>query len=553
MKRFAVFLILLALFPLTQCSDDNPVDTGQDPIIDPTAADSIASAGFGDLGDSLSALGDRPADELKNADFGAMRDLFEEALTHEGNNPIAHLGLAIVEILELNYNEDVWAIIDSMDSWIGSDSTVPPEPGPSEQNRHRTLLGRQFSMLVEIPFSFNVSMATAFPTNVSLSKIQQIVATDVMPALGRSLGHLATVESDVNTEVRILVDDNGVEEFIKIDLGEIYLFDASVRALRAAFGMVIAYDADLFGPDGTYNWLDEVRDLDDDGEYMWCGVPEIVVGDPYDDLNLYWDHGGNEAKIDSIVIRVLHHNYANRTSFLRLRDGAGSMQAARQDLLGTLDKLDASVHFIRNIRQNENEENVIKLTDLTDLDSDINPLDPDVPNFAKNFDKVEDVVDFVRSLLSGTVEFTEELGPNRVSFTWQMNLGGWLNSPVTDLKSLLPYHRFMLPSGAWINVSQVMNSNYDNMGATWENYVLNNDVCEWVVLSNIGIVSYYDINRDIDIDSFIELLDGPNGNVIDPQTMRFPYLPDYTLNDLFPDMSSRDRWLSLVDILDPQI
>jgi hypothetical protein len=32
-----------------------------------------------------------------------------------------------------------------------------------------------------------------------------------------------------------------------------------------------------------------------------------------------------------------------------------------------------------------------------------------------------------------------------------------------------------------------------------------------------------------------------------------PYFPDYTFNGLFPDMASRQRWLDLLDILDPQV
>jgi hypothetical protein len=34
---------------------------------------------------------------------------------------------------------------------------------------------------------------------------------------------------------------------------------------------------------------------------------------------------------------------------------------------------------------------------------------------------------------------------------------------------------------------------------------------------------------------------------------RLPYFPDYTMNQLFPDMVLRQRWLDLIDILDPPV
>ncbi|MEE9269925.1 MAG: hypothetical protein V3V49_06655 [Candidatus Krumholzibacteria bacterium] len=547
MKKLSTFLICLAIFPLVQCSD-NPVDEGTIVIIDQSKADSIASNAFEALGDSIQALEDKSTEELKNTRFDDTRRQFQNALSFDPRNAIAHVGLAILEIVELNYDTDIWAVIDSMERWTDEGPTPPPT---SARDRHRMLIGRQFSLLVEIPFALNVHAAASFPSNVTLAKIQAIIRDTVIPALDRSINHLETAEADIDAAIRILIDDSGVQEYIKIDLGEIFLFDASVRALRAGFGMVIAYDADLFGPDGTYDWIDHVRYLEDHRFGLYCAKAEVIPGSPFDELKLVTEHGFADAQIDSILLLVLYHNLENRPAFLTLRDSGKSMREAHQNFLMTVNKLDASANFIRNVRQNENEENVVKLADLTDLDSELDPTDPDIPNFAKDFNRVEDVLDFVRDLLNGPVDFSEQLGANDITFSWTMNLNAWFTAPVTDWKALLPYYRFVIPAGNWIDVNQTLVFEYDNGGFGWTGFVLVDDFCTYTTIPNIGIVRQYSRRYDVDDGSILELLDGPGGNVIDVNLERFPYFPDYTFNGLFPDMDTRDRWLTLVDILDP--
>ena len=543
-----VSLILLTLVFFVQCSD-NPVDEEACcSDFDPTVIDSIATSVFEDLGEVVADLGDMDTEDLRNQRFDEQRTEFGKVIVDDPNNAIAHLGLAIIELLELNYDEDIWEMIDSLDSWFdnGDSDGGPGPPPPGSVDRHHTLIGRQFELLVEIPMTMSYQMVADFPPNVTANNIQTIIEDKVIPALDRAIGNITTVENDTDTAIRIGVDFGDGVEYVIIDLGEIYLFDASLRALRAAFGVAIAYDVDLFGPDGTYDWLSEVRDLEDDGGFQGCASYEVIPAGGMNDINLYYEYGRGDAMADSILTVVLHHNLENRTSFLSLRNGGTPMTNAGTDILGTVQKLEASANFIRNIRNDTSSEHVIKLTDLTDLDSELD--DPDKPNFAKDFNTVEDVLGFVRDVFSGEVPFTEELGPRSIEYTWKMDLSVLFNSPVQDWNSLLPYHSWDIPQGSWITVTTNPGWVENWGGQDIDFWVFQDGACQMVMFSNVGWVrEFYSDYHSIDIGDML-ILEDPDGLEIDPDN-EFPYFPDYTLNGLFPDMT-RIEWENLMDILE---
>jgi hypothetical protein len=221
---------------------------------------------------------------------------------------------------------------------------------------------------------------------------------------------------------------------------------------------------------------------------------------------------------------------------------------AHADLLGVLDRLESAATFIRN-RPHETEENVIKLADLTDLDSDLG--DPEGPNFAQGWTRIEDVIDFVRDLLSGPMAFNEDLGPNEIPYSFTVDVSALFDSPVGDWNDLLPYHRWNLPAGAWLNVDSVSTWSFDNGGYQWWELVrYGPGSCRYVDWPQVNQVSFRTTSWSFDSGSVLDLLDGPGGSPIDLDVVRFPYFPDYTFNGLFPNMARAD-WLDLIDILDP--
>lgn len=544
-RSLAVGVILTAALVWFGCGDDTvaPPTGGHTPK---TTCDSIATAWFSNLGDTLEALGDRSDEEIRNTRFNDIRAGFQQALSCDAGNAIASLGLSIIELLELNYDEDLWALVDSIDAWGGGGIVLPPFSLASE-DRHRTLVGRQFELMVEVPAVMAFRMAS-IPPNITIGNMQQIIEDAVIPRINAAINRISAVERLSNPRFEICIDSDGMQECAVIDKGEILVFSASLRALRSAFRCMTAYDVDMFAPDGTYGWIEDFLSLAFSyPPYYWCASDyEVIEMGAIDDLNIYYEDLYSEslAQMDSIVVRVLHHNFANRSEFLGLRDQGQALAAAHADILATMDKLDAAATFIRN-RTDESEDNIIKLADLTGLDAELG--DPYGPNFAKSWTRVEDVFGFVDDLMSGPMEFTEEISPG-VPYTWTMDLGNLFTSPVQNWKNLLPYHEWNLPAGDWITDQVILQNQWNNGGNDyWLDYYVSEDFCDYIVLPNIGIVSTYSRYWRFDDDTILLLLDGPGGNTIDPSVV-FPYFPDYTLGGLFPEMD-REAWIDFMALV----
>lgn len=546
-RLFGGLALVLLCLPFFAC-EENAVDGGANGGgANPTLADSLAAVAFQGLGEELVWLERLTQSELRNYRFDDHRDAFDAALAEQSDNAIAHLGLSILEVLELNYDADLWTVIDSMHSWPwtpgpGYGSTAPGGEAP---DRHHSIVGRQFQLMVSVPMSMQMETVTATPpANLTLANIQNLIRDKVIPALDRAVAHLDVVERSTDTEILFQVGGGGTSEWIIIDLGEILVFSASIRALRAGFAMATAYDMDLFGPDGTYAWVDDITSLGDVWD-PWCTTSySIVENPPYIDLILeeHDRYSWVRAMEDSIVNRVLHHNFENRGAFLSLRDDGQSLRKAQQDLVGVMDRLDGAVTFIRN-RPNESEQNVIKLADLTDLDAGLGG--PSVPNFAKNWSRVEDVLAFVREVLSGPVTFTEDIGPSRTSYTWTMNLSVMFTRPVADWNDLLPLHEWNLPAGPWIARNRRLAYSFPTGNGYYGFYAWNGSFCDWVEFSNVGTVEIYRTQWEMYPDA-LQLVD-PTGMPIDPN-LEFPYFLDYSFNGLFPEMN-RSAWINLMSIL----
>lgn len=539
MKRWYALFILLSTSILLQCAEDDGV-TPTPPT--PGRCDSLATHWFQEMIGTIAALEGMELGEVRNFDFSALRSGFSQVRSECPGNGLANLGLAICEILELNYSDEIWEVIDSIAAWSGRAGSTGGAAGGRSRN---SIIGRQFELLVEVPFAASMKRVIDFPPNVTIGRIQQIVEDIVIPALSDAINLLNRVEQRTDTKLTLTISGEGVEETIVIDLGEIYLFDASLYALRAAFRMAISYDMDFVGPDGTYNWVEDLIMMQERD----CAAFDIDPGSGNDTLNIYFMYNYVQAVSDSVFVAVAHHNLENRNGFLTLRGGGDLLELAHQDLLGMIGKLEGSVDFIKNVRAGETEQNVIKLADLTGLESGLG--DPNSPNFARDFQTIEDVLAWARDFTGGPVQFTENLGPTQTPFSWTMDMSAMFDSPVSDCKELLPYHRWNLPAGPWISADVEWLWEWENTGGwpvDWY-YVYYEGECRYPTFYDIAYIREYGYSFYLGMEGFIELLDGPNGNVINLETERLPYFPDYTINGLFPDMT-RTRWLELIDILE---
>jgi hypothetical protein len=538
-----------------QCGDDTVEPPAGESITHEQMleADSIAAAWFKVLYDTLLSMEDVSAEQFKNVNFGSMRSGFQQALDIEDVNELGNLGMALIELLEVNYSSTLWAFIDSLETWqegLNWRVPVPPLPSSSE-NRHRTAIGNQFQLMVEMPM-VTVARAVTAPDNVTLDGLQDIIENNIIPKLSNAINRMNAVEKHDTTEIRLCTPYDGFTECLRLDLGELMVFNAGFYALRSALYSAIAYDMDLFDADGTYEWVEAVAAGQFEGVPPWgyCCTYEVIEMGEIDDLNqdCYYLTSLQEAMADSILIAIVHHNLENRQEFLRLRNGGGPLRRAHSDMIAAFGKLEKAAAFIRDPDRDETEENVIKLADLTDFDTEMGN-DPNKPNFMDGWTQLEDVIDFGRDLLSGPMTFTEEIAPS-TNYTWRMDLSRMFLDPVEDWNDMLPYYKWNFPTGAWI----VMNTPYYDVWdfGGWEHgfYGWDGEECTWVNLQNIGKVYYSDSRWDFNTSEILIPLDGPNGNPIDPRT-EFLYFEDYTFNGLFPEMRTHQDWQDLYDILSP--
>jgi hypothetical protein len=390
MKKALLFLVPLLCVFAFQCSN-NPVNEGKNiSPQDSAQGDNLATKWFQAISDTLATLDKKDEAGIKATDLSAIRAGFNSALAHNSRNSIAHLGLSILEILELNYSADVWAVVDSLEAWGGG--VGPILPAPAGNHRGGVIIGHQFTLLATMPLNGAMRTVAHFPPNVTISHIQDIIQQTIMPALSRAINHLAIVEQNTKAHVTVKLHHGSEMETVIIDLGEIYFFDGSVHALRAAFGFGIAYDYDFLGPDGTYGWIDDIARLSRGSDCPPFTRKAAASGDT---LDVVYAPDGT-VEIDSVMLAIAHYNLAQRSGFLALRQGGTVLSAAGLDLAAVIAKLQDSVNFIKHVRTGETEQNVIKLSDLTDLESGLH--NPNGPNFAKNFNSIEDVLSWVSDL-----------------------------------------------------------------------------------------------------------------------------------------------------------
>lgn len=425
----------------------------------------------------------------------------------------------------------------------------PPLPDFST-DRHRTLIGNQFQLMVEMPM-LTIARVAAAPDNISFGTVQDIIADDIIPKLNNAISRMNKINPPNSDGVRLCFDHDAFGECLRFDMGEMLVFAAGFYALRSAMNSAIAYDVDFLGPDGTYSWVADYLEAkyNDSPWYGWCYRANLIEMGAIDDLELTSYHHGSryDAEADSILAKVAHYNFENRTDFLRLRNGGTPLRNAHTDMITAFTRLEQAAAFIRDPDRDENEENVIKLGDLTDFDNDIQN-EPDLPNFMSGWTRLEDVIAFGKVFLSGPYEFTEEIDNSGTEYTWRMNISRMFLAPVNDWNSLLPYHRWDLPAGAWVVPDTTSRWEEDRSGGSIWFEDLDNG-CDFTQLDNIGHVTWISTGWTFNSSPILVLLDGPDGDpVVDPGS-EFLYFPDYTFNGLFPDMNSHSDWQNLYNIL----
>ena len=378
------------------------------PKVDQEASRAKAEEAGRVLEDNLSKVKPEapPQEALGEVDLSYVRDLYEEALRLDPSNSLAHFGMAITELLTILKNRRVLDAADSLASIL--------EGLPSES---------PVELMASSPITFYRMAKRAWPPGAAkvaifrMSDVQDVVEQEVLPGLGRALGHLEEVEKDEEFKVYINAETlepfmeafaGGMEEgflpppevdSLEVDLGEVYVLDAQVRLLRAWLLIFTSYNLDF--------------------DYMGS----------YDVLS---------AESDSLKLAYLRY-LDKESQFLTLRSG-GNPSKAKSDIFAALIKLEDGVAFIRS-EEDPQEDDIIKKQVLEALDEEIGP-EEDTPEFLRDVETVEDLLAKVRQLLSGPVALREDFDQDGEEEELLVDLSAWFDHPPQDLKDLLPYHRW---------------------------------------------------------------------------------------------------------------
>ena len=504
----SLFFLMIAIFLIVSCSEES---TSPQPN-DITAANELAIEGFQLLNDEILEAEET---DLENVDEGndifseniynEIKAKFDEALVLDTDNPMAHLGLAILEVASVNYDNELWDIYNDIDT---------------EFNPNNRILNNQFKFLGKTPKLYLNVLTNPFDRDdeISFARIQNFIEDNVLPKIDNAIDHLSDAISLADSSA-IMIDTG--EEFVEIDCGEIYAFRSSMYAISAAFKLIILYDFDLFDENNSYDWLHQIEDLDDSDDDWWDDYDnyyiEYIDGENWLILEKYWDY--TYCQQDSIIFDVMKFNLEERPEFGQFRSGQ-SPNSIQNDLISAVNDLENAVNYIEN-EDDPQSNDIIKLEYITDFEDDLDDLDPDAPNFAQEWNDIHDVIDWISGLLTETYELTEN------GVTFEINLSRLFNPGLNDLEEYFPYFTWK-SKNEWINMELDWEDVDWNYGYDYTFYCNG----EYIIVDNIDYVHRKYFDYDIEPSFFT---DGPNGAEIDNEEI--PYFPDYTFNGIFPDMT----------------
>ena len=497
--KFGLMVVVSILLLLVGC-DETTTETEVDEVL----ANEYAQQGFELLNQQILEIEELPEnpqsgdDLFPEAVYNEIISLFELALEASSENAMAHLGMGILEIASVNYDDELWDLISDFDEEFGN----------------TRIFNNQFSMLMKIPrwnlLYLNNSLRE---DTISLARLQNYIDASILSKLNIALTHLnyAVNLSDDNP----IIIDTG-EELVELDNGEIYVFRASLYSVMAAMKMATLYDMDMFDENGTYDWIDNLNSEDDDGVtyYNYNSVSQTLY------LEYHFDE---DVVAESLSFHILQYNLENRPEFLEYRTG-NTPTSIQEDLENLLIDLQNAVEYITN-EGDDQEDDIIKLEYIVEFNEEIGEINPGGPNFTQGWETIDDIIDWAQLLLDGEYTFEED------DITITVNLSAYFDPGLGDMKTYLPYHQW-LPEDEWIYSELDWEDEWYNGGGSYGFWFEDG----WVIIDDVEYVNerYYDYWVEP-----AELLDGPGGNVIDPDDV-FPYFPDYTLNGLFPNMTRED-------------
>jgi hypothetical protein len=480
---------------------------------------------------------------LMDMDMDPYSDGFEDALDLDPDCEEAHMGMALVGLFMMAQDDDLAELMEDFEQEFGGTELPigPPLAGMATRSLFEGgILGRSFAIMHRAPLVMTpqelqlVGPQADKADGPLLRELQTHIHDHMLPRVATIISHLAHVESHPDFQMLVTFGDEVDPEMIEIDLGEVYVLDAVMRALRTGLLVATAYDIEI-APDGDYSWIT------DNMGYIGYNDYEVVTGTAAGDTLYLYDDEYVDVQQAAAVYGEIANLLAPGSDFLTLWtdpwSGEDAMQAAYDEGFLLLGKLEAAYEFIQD-ETDPQDNDVIEQLLIAELDEAILEMGADLPEWIGTFETLPDVIAWIEEIFSGPYTIPVPMGED-TTFDLTVDISALFVDPVDDWKTKLPYMTW-LPIEEWAVFDEhyVGGPYYWNPDQPYNAYVDGEDV----VYTNI--VSYYYVEDDWDMDMPFAFLDGPDGEIIDGG---FPHFPDYTMGGLFPTMD-REDWLTLLGI-----
>jgi hypothetical protein len=541
--------------------------------------------------------------DLYAIDFESLRRGFASAVVKSSNDVKANIGFITASVLSINGDQKIQKVIDSLENFINNCddyfnySEEPIMASNSETtsmlskksvlakkttlnsgllsktyNKHGIFAAGQ-ALLISSPkvIAAQTSQKPSFPRFITASHIQDIIETSIVSRMNEVISSTQRLRSLASVSLPVTIDG----ETYEIDQGDIMLLEGAARAARAAFSMMLIYNYDIYSSDGTNDmkWIDTYLDLIENGE-TFSSKTFKLSGDTLYEINY-----DDASSVMGPLMDVYAYNF-KRADFLSVRRQFHT--AVYNDLKEIPVLLKAAITSIKSETDNQDDD-VFPAAHIFDMSSEMSEVSTEMleegvsPGLAAKFQTPESLMDFVSLLLTQPYTFDETIDGKHFSIT--IDISKLFTNPANSLKDYWPKYR--VPTGDDRYVKYRVYDYVSEYTGSKNIYLYENDadtiivdIPESKILSitepeyeggstRIELKTTY--NYKMYVDSMrtmmpIQYVDDAgkpidyftifsNGEITVAKIQAcFPYFNDYTMRGLFPQMTTRQKWIDLISV-----
>lgn len=587
-----------AIATAVMLSGCNSVSSDVNPNSPLTSEQNIkVNSSFTSLTDLLEANGDSPvAMTASGSKFDSLANEFSKYTT--SGDMKANVGYAVATMMSLSASPKVKQMVDSLDSYYSDlyadDSSAPKTRGALKSSSQRGervrgiaselfkgrkndrmfrdayaengINGLSMTLMARTPeIMMRASETPAFPRWATVSYVQEIIENELAPKLANALTALERIETKSADKSMLLSVDG--EQF-EIDIADIYMIDASLHALRSSLKTFTAYNFDVTEPTaGDNSWVDKLMDLSDN-ESSNSPYTYSLAGDTLVQTNTY----GTNTKLYNYMYDLMSYNLKGAGSSKFCTISRQNHAQAYEDLKAVPVKLRAALAALA-LETDGQENDLVKKVDISNIEADLVDASSDLKDngftaeFADHFASPLSLINFTEEVLTKPYTFNQTFtsGNEKVNFNITVDVSKFYTNPVQDLKSLLPLYQFRDKSKIFEESQSGYTMQMYKTQYTFSPYKLNgiapiiaiplskiaSDTTSSFGNRTITLVNGYNYSKNVYVDYYFQPFDliDNSGKIIDLDEIPnawIPYFKDYTVNGIFPQMTSREKWISLI-------